>query len=355
MNKPMKQFFIRGSMTIMEALKQLEATEKRILFVVEGEDKLVGSLSDGDIRRYILTQCDLNGPVIDACNKNPYTTTSPYDSLDIKNCMINLKITCVPVVAGDNTIVDLIFWEDMFKADEGKTAADIISMPVVIMAGGKGTRLDPFTRVLPKPLIPIGEKTIIEMIIDSFLVHSVNHFYLSINHKAKIIKSYFEELEPPYIIEYIEETEPLGTAGSLKYLEGIIADSFIVTNCDIIVKTNYSEIVDLHQKNDNDITLVASAKNFNIPYGVCEIENGGLLKRLTEKPQYNFLVNTGMYILSARVLEKIPKDTFFHITDLIETVIRDHGKIGVFPIGDNAWIDTGEWSEYKRAMEKLGG
>jgi dTDP-glucose pyrophosphorylase len=354
MNQAIKPFFIRGSLTIMESLQQLESTERRILFVVDPRDRLVGSLSDGDIRRYILAVCDLNGPVLDACNRNPYTTTSPYDLQNLRNQMILQKITAIPVVDADRTIVDLIFWDDLFKAEEGKTAVDAITMPVVIMAGGKGTRLDPFTRVLPKPLIPIGEKTIIEIIIDSFLVHTVNHFYLSINHKSKIIKSYFEELEPPYTIEYIEEAQPLGTAGSLKYLEGKIPDSFIVTNCDIIVKANYCDIVELHRKNDNDITMVVSAKNFHIPYGVCEIENGGLLKRLTEKPGYNFLVNTGMYILSSRVLPRIPKDTFFHITDLIGAVIGDRGKVGVYPISDNAWIDTGEWSEYKRAMEKLG-
>jgi dTDP-glucose pyrophosphorylase len=354
MNRDIKPFLVPGSLTIMEAMQQLESTERRILFVVDPRDRLVGSLSDGDIRRYILDVCDLNGPVIDACNRAPCTTTSRHDLQKIRNQMIHRRITAIPVIDSDRTVIDLIFWDDLFKAEDGKAASEAIAMPVVIMAGGKGTRLDPFTRVLPKPLLPIGEKTIIEIIIDSFLAHTVDHFYLSINHKSRIIKSYFEELEPPYTIEYIEETEPLGTAGSLKYLEGKITDSFIVTNCDIIVKANYRDIVELHRKNDNDITLVASAKDFRIPYGVCEIENGGFLKRLTEKPRYNYLVNTGMYVLNSRVLRRIPRDTFFHITELIGSVIGDRGKVGVYPISDSAWIDTGEWSEYKRAVEKLG-
>ena len=129
--------------------------------------------------------------------------------------------------------------------------------------------------------------------------------------------------------------------------------SLLVTNCDIIVKTDYADLVDFHFENKNDITLVASLKNYNIPYGVCEIENGGSLTRIMEKPEFNFLVNTGMYVLQAETLEFIPDNELFHITHLIETVKEKGGRIGVFPISENAWIDTGQWAEYKKALKQL--
>ena len=218
------------------------------------------------------------------------------------------------------------------------------------MAGGKGTRLDPFTRILPKPLIPLGEKTVIEIIIDSFVECGVGKFYISVNYKSKIIKSYFEELNPPYAIEYIHEDKPLGTAGSLRYLRGNLETSLIVTNCDVIIKADYRDIVEHHLANRNDITLVASLKNYNIPYGVCDIENGGVLIRIQEKPEYNFLVNTGIYLLRPETLELIPENEFFDITHLIEKAKGAGGKIGVYPISDKSWIDTGEWAEYKNAI-----
>jgi NDP-sugar pyrophosphorylase family protein len=221
------------------------------------------------------------------------------------------------------------------------------------MAGGKGTRLDPFTRVLPKPLIPLGEKTVIEHIIDSFLEFGVSKFYLSVNEKSKIIKSYFEELTPSYSMTYIEESKPLGTAGSLRYLYPELKDSLVVTNCDVIIKTDYAELVEFHERNANDITVVGSVKNFNIPYGICEIANGGTLVCIREKPEYNFLVNTGLYVLRSDALGLIPESELFHMTQLIERVRESGGKVAVFPVSDKAWIDTGQWAEYREALKQL--
>ena len=226
-------------------------------------------------------------------------------------------------------------------------------MKAVIMAGGKGTRLDPFTRILPKPLIPIGDKTILEIIIDKFMDYRVNHFYISVNHKAKIIKSYFEELDPDYDLTFLYEEKPLGTVGALKQLEGKIEGNIVLTNCDIIIDADYADILKNHRDNNNGITVVASLKHYNIPYGICEIENGGTLVCIKEKPEYDFLVNTGMYIIDSKLVKFIPENEFFHITHLIEAVQKQGTRIGVYPISENSWIDTGEWVEYKNAIEKL--
>ena len=225
---------------------------------------------------------------------------------------------------------------------------------MVIMAGGKGTRLDPFTRILPKPLIPIGDKAIIDIIMDKFADQGIKEFYVSINTKAHMIKSYFKEVNTKYSISYIEEEEPLGTAGSLKFLEGRIKGSVLVSNCDIIVDCDYAEVVDFHRNNGYDVTIVGSYRHFTIPYGICEIEKNGLLKDLKEKPEYDFLVNTGMTVLGKKTLGLIPAGEKFHITDLITRVRENRGKVGVFPINEKSWIDVGHWEEYHKSVKLLG-
>jgi dTDP-glucose pyrophosphorylase len=344
---------IRCGSRVRDALKQLEETERKTLFVVDNAKRLVGTLTDGDIRRWILGEGGLDGMVENICNTNPCVANGDYEVEQIKKEMLEKKIGSIPVLNANREVVDVLFWENIFGEGFLLKQTRPIELPVVIMAGGKGTRLDPFTKILPKPLIPLGDKTVIEIIIDSFVKCGVGKFYISVNYKSKIIKSYFEELNPAYEIEYIHEDKPLGTAGSLRYLCGKLATSLIVTNCDVIIRADYRKIVDHHFSDGNDITLVASLKNYSIPYGVCQIESGGRLSRIQEKPEYNFLVNTGMYILKPETLELIPEGEFFHITHLIEKVQAAGGSIGVYPISDKSWIDTGEWIEYKNALRQL--
>jgi dTDP-glucose pyrophosphorylase len=353
MKKSIRHLLIDKNKTLKEAMRQLEETGKKILFVKSNRSKLFGSLTDGDIRRWILSEGSLQDPVEKVCNLAPFFVTRNYGPDRLKKEFQEKAISCVPVVNGKKEIVDLLFWEDVFQGDREKKPVRRIGIPVVIMAGGQGTRLDPFTRILPKPLIPIGDKTVVEIIIDRFLEFGVKKFYLTVNHKSRIIKSYFEELNPPYAIEYVDEEIPLGTAGSLKLLYPKVRSSLLVTNCDVLVKIDYGELVEHHQKNRNDLTLVASLRNYHIPYGICEIANGGTLTKITEKPEYSFLVNTGMYVIRKEALNHIPSRQMFHITQLIEKIKETGGKIGVFPIGEEAWLDTGEWAEYKKALEKI--
>ncbi len=352
-NRRIEPFLVDVGATVVEAMRQLEDTAQKILFVIDGDGQLVGSLTDGDIRRWILAEGDLRGVVEKVCNSAPFQIDEAYELADVKRAMVKNNITCVPVANGVRQVVDLLFWEDLFGEGDAGKAAKHIDLPVVIMAGGRGTRLDPFTKVLPKPLIPLGDKTVIEHIIDSFFDYGVSTFYLSVNEKSKIIKSYFEELDPPYSVSYIEEDEPLGTAGSLRHLYGKLHGSIVVTNCDIIITTDYSELVAFHDGGANDITVVGSLKNYHIPYGICEIVNGGTLAGIREKPEYNFLVNTGMYVLRTEALGLIPEGQFFHMTQLIDKVRESGGKVAVFPVSDKAWIDTGEWAEYRKALRQL--
>lgn len=339
--------------SVKDALKQLDKTAEKILFVVENSNRLLGSLTDGDIRRWILKEGSLYETVHAVCYKQTYSIEQNYDLELVKQEILKRKIVYVPVLNKDKEIVEFLIWDKLFDGKIIRKAKEKIDIPVVIMAGGKGTRLDPFTKILPKPLIPIGEKSIIELIIDGFLDFEVNHFYISVNHKAKIIKSYFEELQPEYKLSFLHEDKPLGTIGALKQLEGRISGPILITNCDIIIKVDYADLIRYHLSNSNILTIVVSIKHYNIPYGVCEIENGGSLVEIKEKPEYDFLVNTGMYIVNSEVMKYIPQNEFFHITSLIEKAKNNGAKIGVYPISDNSWIDTGEWVEYKKALEKF--
>jgi NDP-sugar pyrophosphorylase family protein len=206
---------------------------------------------------------------------------------------------------------------------------------------------------LPKPLIPIGDKPIIEIIMDKFHQYGVNEFFVSVHHRSRMIKAYFEERPISYKIHYIEEEEPLGTAGSLGFLYDKVKGSILVSNCDIIIESNYHEMVEFHESKKYDITIVGSFRHLTLPYGICFIENGGTLTRIEEKPEYDYLVNTGMYLIKKEVLELIADNRPTAITDLIQTVKAKGGRVGVFPIDEKSWIDVGQWEEYRRAQKIL--
>lgn len=345
-------FLIKEDMTIKEAMRQMNNAGQKVLFIVDNDKKLLGSLTDGDIRRWILKEGSLGAKVEKIYNKRPLSVTEPCDVEYVKKLMLDSGIEWVPVLNCGGQVTDVLLWKEVFGG-QVKAAVRKLDIPVVIMAGGQGTRLDPFTKILPKPLIPIGEKAIIEIIMDKFHHYGIDEFYISINHKAKMIKSYFEEMNTKYTIHYIEEEQPLGTAGGLKFLQGRIKGPLMVSNCDIIIDCDYSEIVDFHNNNDYDLTMVGSFRHFTIPYGVCEIEKNGLLTKIIEKPEYDFLVSTGMCVLKEKMLTLIPENEKFHITDLIKSAQRDGRRIGVFPISEKAWIDIGQWEEYHKSLKLL--
>jgi dTDP-glucose pyrophosphorylase len=353
-NESVKSFLVSQTHTIRQAMEQLENTEEKIVFVVDAEARLVGSLTDGDIRRWILSDGDLKAQVLQICNRKPCVVHEGFGADRIRAEMLAKNLICIPVVNASLEIVRLVFWKELFQNEAVSKKKRRLDLPVVIMAGGQGTRLAPFTNVLPKPLIPVGDRTVIEIIIAQLQNHGLEKFILSINYKSKIIKSFFEELAPSYSVSFLEEREPRGTAGSLRELYLPVPENLIVTNCDIVIQADLAELVSFHEDNQYDLTLVASLKDYHIPYGVCELEKGGSLARISEKPQYNFLVNTGMYVVRRDRLNLIPEHAKYDMTDFIEHIKSSGGRVGVFPIGESAWIDTGEWTEYRKAVDSLG-
>ena len=345
-------FFSKGN-TIKKALKQISQTGEKCLIIVDKNNSLLGTLSDGDIRRAILGGIDISNTINDIYQKKPILLTKGrYNNKQVKKIFLDTKIDLIPVVNDNNEVIDIFTWAKFFNNNKKKIES-LENIPVVIMAGGRGLRLEPFTKILPKPLVPVHKKPIIEHIIERFTDVGCNEFHLTVNYKARIMRAYFEELHPDYGVHFIEEKEPLGTAGSLRFLDGKFSRPFFVTNCDIIVKADYATLYEFHQKGGYDVSLVASTKEYIIPYGTCELNTDGHLSHINEKPKYDFLVNTGLYVLNPEVLRMIPKNRFYHITHLIEDAKNQGKKVGVFPIDEDAWIDVGQWAEYKRINDLI--
>ena len=221
------------------------------------------------------------------------------------------------------------------------------------MAGGKGTRLYPYTQILPKPLIPIGEKTITEHIMSRFMKYGCKSFEMIINYKRNLIKSYFLDNEDTYDITFIDEKQFLGTGGGLKLLKGKIDTTFFMTNCDILIEEDFDRILEYHQKNNNIITVVCAKKNMTIPYGMVEVSESGKALALREKPCFSFLTNSGFYVIEPEFLDMIPDNTFIHITDVIQRCIDMKMQVGVYTIPEEKWLDMGQLEEMEKMKKRL--
>ena len=345
-----KNRIISADTTIIQALKKMDVEMVKLLFVFEN-DKFLGILTIGDIQRAIIKNVDMNDTVLSILDKNKiYAKVT--DSLDvIKKKMYELRSECMPLVGDGNRLLDVYFWKEMFS-DGKRERTDKIDVPVVIMAGGLGTRLKPLTNIIPKPLIPVNEKTILETIIDQFKDIGCAKYYISVNYKGEIIEYYFAHLDKKYDITFLKEDKPLGTIGSVSLLKGKIDKPFFVSNCDIIVDQDYRDVYDYHVNNKNDITVVTAIKSFHIPYGVIETGDNGLMKGISEKPDVSYMINTGVYIIEPQLINEIPENTFYHITDLIEKVRKNGGRVGCFPVSEKSWTDIGDWNEYLKTIEK---
>jgi len=345
----LKNRTINSSSTLLEALKKMDVLDKKLLIVLNGK-KFAGLISAGDIQRAIIQAKPLETKVCEILRKN-IRIASPNDDYNfIKQMMFDFRMDLCPVVTSDNEIVKVYFWEDVFLEIKLQPKAKF-NLPVIIMAGGLGTRLRPLTNVIPKPLVPLGEKTMLEEIFDRFAVYGCNNFHVSVNYKAELIKFYINNLNLPFAINYFIEDKPMGTAGSLSLLKGKINQTFFVSNCDILIEQDYSEILKFHKESKNEITVVAALKHFPIAYGTIDTGENGKLLNLVEKPELTFKINSGMYILEPHLIDEIPINEFFHITHLIEKVNRRGGSIGVFPVSEKSWKDVGDWNEYLKLIK----
>ncbi len=337
--------------SILEALKLMDSSKAKLLFVFNN-NKFEGLLTIGDIQRAILQDVNLADSVSSILDKNKIYASVDEGVEDIKKKMSRLRAECMPVVDGDGNLVKVYSWKDLF-GNKAQTEYPSLNIPVVIMAGGMGSRLAPLTNIYPKPLIPIGEKTIVESIMDKFVKYECHDFYMSVNYKADTIKNYFDFINNPnYNVSYFQEDKPMGTAGSLRLLKDKINSTFFVSNCDILIEEDYANILEYHRSNKNELTVVAAVKTISIPYGTIITGENGLLESIEEKPTLSFKINTGLYILEPSLLKDIP-DEFFHITHLMEKLKAQGRRVGVYPISQNDWKDMGDWKEYLKLIDVL--
>lgn len=339
---------IQNDCSIIQALKKMDNERVKLLLVFD-QAKFLGILTIGDIQRSIIHNKDLNSSVSEILDLNKEYASIQDSEEKIKSRILTLRAECMPVTDGHGNLVKVYFWEDFWK--ENKVADNRkIDIPVIIMAGGKGTRLKPLTNVIPKPLIPVGEKTILEVILEQFNCIGCRKFYMSVNYKAEILEYYLNNLDFPFDVEFFKEEKPLGTIGSVSLLKDKITTPFFVSNCDILIDQDFREVYDYHCHNGNDITLVVAVKSFQIPYGVIKTGEDGIMAGLVEKPELTYLINTGVYILQPELINRIPENEFYHITDLINSVRQGGGKVGCFPVSEKSWTDIGDWNEYMKLI-----
>jgi len=348
----LKRLSVDKSDNILSALKKMDQLGIKLL-IVNDNGSFKSLLSIGDIQRAIVRGVKLQEK-IGGILREKVTVCYEYQSEeDIRQSMIHHRAEFMPVLNEEKGISRIVFWNDIIQ-DRSIHEMSGIDLPVVIMAGGRGTRLKPLTNIIPKPLIPIGEKSIIEMIFDSFKKFGMREFHLIVNYKAAMIENYISEIEDrDYHVNIVKEDAEYGTGGSLSMLKGVIDRTFFMTNCDTLLDQDFSEVYNFHKENNNELTIIGALKHYDIPYGKLEFHNGGQLLEITEKPELTLTVNSGTYILEPHLLNEIPEKEFFHITELITKISKRNGNVGVFPVSEMSWLDIGEWKEFKKTQDFL--
>ena len=334
---------------LMEAIQKIDENSSGLLFVVDDQDRLIGCLTDGDVRRWIIKNGSIVGTVGQAMHRSVISLAISQRS-EAESVILKNSITAVPIVNDNNEIVDIVLRDkQQFDQDNDSLSKNA----VIVMAGGKGTRLYPYTKILPKPLIPIGDIPILERIMNRFYSYGAKKFYLTVNYKKEMIRSYFSETELPYNIDYVEESQPLGTAGGISLITDHFNEPLFITNCDIITEVEYDAILNYHIEAKNDMTIVSSLKNMQVPYGVLHPTVDGTITSMEEKPCVSFFINTGLYVIEPDMIDLIPKEQQYDMTDLAYDAIKRGMRVGTYTINENAFLDMGEFEEMKRMEDYI--
>lgn len=334
--------------SLKHALEQLDKITVKVLLVTDYKQAFVASITDGDVRRAILAGASLETMVSQIANYHP--TYLEYDDEVIAfKVMHEKKISALPILDKEKKIQKVY----IIGENEQKKHSEKLYVPVVIMAGGLGTRLYPYTKIFPKPLIPVSDIPISERIIQSFREIGCEEFHMIVNYKRNMIKAYFNDMDHGYNIHFWDEETPLGTGGGLFLLKDYISDTFVLTNCDILISDDVRKIVKHHKKEMNQVTMVCSLKNFTIPYGIVNFSEGGEISSFEEKPQLSFFTNTGYYILESDIFKYINQNEKIGMPDIIDRMRKDGLKVGIYPISENAWLDMGQFDSMESMERRL--
>ena len=309
----------------------------RTLLVVKKNKFLLGTISEGDIHAALIQNSSLDSSIKTIFNKNPKKVIlGNYNLNKVSKIFLDKQIGIIPVVDSNNIVKKIISWNDIFGSK--KNYNELKKIEVVVMAGGKGERLKPYTSVLPKPLIPINNKPMLEHIISNFKFFNIQNFHLVLNHQAKLIKSYFNNYDKNLKINYTVEPKPLGTVGGIRFVKKIKSNNFLLSNCDTLFKIDYLKFYNYHENNQNYLTLAVSNVQHEFSYGACKIQKTRLIS-IKEKPKLNFIANAGLYAMKREIINLIPKNKKFDLTDLINKCLKLRKKIGVYEIPNNSWTD----------------
>lgn len=334
--------------SLKSALEQLGRIPVKVLLVVDVEGCFVATLTDGDVRRAILAGASLETEVSKVSNYHPMFLEVDNRAAAEK-IMLEKGVIALPVLDNARKI------QKVYVIGEERQHDDIspMNIPVVIMAGGLGTRLYPYTKILPKPLIPIADIPISERIIQSFQRIGCEEFYMVINYKKNMVKAYFNDLDKEYKIHFVEEDIPLGTGGGLSLIKEYISDTFVLTNCDILIIDDVRSIVKHHKEAQNKVTIVCSLKNFEIPYGIVNFAEGGEIESFVEKPAMSFFTNTGYYICEKEIFNYVSYNEKIGMPDIVDRMRVAGLKIGIYPISENAWLDMGQFDSMESMERRL--
>ncbi len=339
--KDIKEVKLAINSTIREALTIIDSGAIKFAIVLDENDKLIGTLTDGDVRRAFLSGKTLDDNIENIYFKTPTTVSVDTSREDIIDICTSKKIYQIPVLDKDGRVASIAMLDELLKPKRYPNK-------VVLMVGGLGTRLRPLTDSVPKPLLKVGDKPIIETIIQSFSKHGFKDFILSVNYKSEMFEEYFGNGSKFGVnIEYAHEDKRLGTAGALSLIRDKLEDHFFVMNGDLLTNVNFEHLLKYHQESHSLGTMCVREYDFQVPYGVVDVVDGKI-QAITEKPTHKFFVSAGIYMLSPNVLEYIPDNIFYDMPTLFEKLISVNKNVISFPLREY-WLDIGRIEEFEKA------
>jgi len=331
--------------TLRDAMSILSRFSLRIVLVRDDHGHLIGTITDGDIRRGLLKSLTLNDAVAQIMNRSPLVAF-PYQTIDIVHDILRQhSILAIPIIDNERKIIGL-------ETIESTEATSGIDIDVVLMAGGIGKRLLPLTQLTPKPMLPLkGSKPMLESIIEEFVRQGFRRFYISTHYKPEVIRNYFKDGKGfGCTIHYTHEQEPLGTAGALSLLKEKLNNSFIVMNADLSVKINYRNLIEFHQHHNALATMCVRRMEYQVPYGVVELEDLHI-RGIQEKPHHAYLINAGIYCFDNEIMGYITHNRYLDMDILFQRIIQDRKKVNAFPIHED-WVDIGRLDDYKKNVSQ---
>jgi dTDP-glucose pyrophosphorylase/CBS domain-containing protein len=340
-----RNILLRGDDPIRRALEVIDAGQMRIALIIDADGRLVGTVTDGDIRRGLLRGLNLADPVAQAMNPHPLTGSPSMSRAQMLEFMRRHGVSHLPTVDAGGRLLSLETDIELYDAGERPNW-------IVLMAGGLGQRLRPLTEELPKPLLPVGDRPLLEIILDRFLVQGFRKFFISVNYRAELVEAHFGDggrfgAE----IRYLREEAPLGTAGAIGLLPKRPEHPFVIMNGDLLTTVHFDKLIEFHQQHDTDLTLCVRRYSLQIPYGVAEIQ-GNQVVSIVEKPNHECFISGGIYVANPTVFDRLNPLRRIDMPDLMRELIADRQRVTAFPVTDY-WIDIGRVEDLERARAEI--